>query len=47
MLRQIVTVGILFLVGGLLIGALAYTAAHKMTSHNPDREIGTSGTAPP
>lgn len=47
MLRQIVIVGMLFLIGGLVVGALAYTVAHKMVSNIPDRDASTLGATPP
>lgn len=46
MLRQIVIIGMLFLAGGIAVGALAYVAANKMASAIPDQGVGTPGTAP-
>lgn len=46
MLRQIVIIGMLFLVGGIAVGALAYLAADKMASTIPDHSVKESGTAP-
>jgi ABC-type lipoprotein release transport system permease subunit len=44
MLRQIVIIGMLFLVCGVAVGALAYLAVNKMAVS--DHGVGTSGRAP-
>jgi hypothetical protein len=46
MLRQIIIIGMLFLAGGIAVGALAYLAANKTASTISDHGVGSSDMAP-